>query len=374
MSAKRAPERIHRLRRRLLNGMAERGIAEDVAEQVYDKILGFASFGFPESHAQSFAHLVYASAWLKRHYPAAFCAALLRNQPMGFYHPHTLIDDARRHGVVVRGVDVNASDADAALEPPAGRDFAVVRAEEAPGTARAHPHAPDAAQPALRLGLFSVRDLSREAAQAIADGRPYRDLEDLVRRVRLPAAALEALATAGAFGCFGLSRREALWAAGAAAQIRPGQLPGTTPGSTAPPLPAMTPIEETIADLWATGTAHTHPVAHLRAALEERGAVTAAALKDLPGETNVIVGGLVTHRQRPGTAGGIIFVNLEDETGMINVICRPQVWERHKSIAMRASGLLVHGRLERHDGAVNLTATRLRRLPVVAPARSRDFH
>jgi error-prone DNA polymerase len=362
MSAKRAPERIHRLRRRLLEGMAQRGISEDVAEQVYDKILGFASFGFPESHAQSFAHLVYASAWLKRHYPAAFSAALLRNQPMGFYHPHTLIDDARRHGVVVNGVDVNVSDVDADLGPPA-----------AEAAARDHPHAPDTPQPAIRLGLSSVRDLGREAAQAIAGGRPYRDLEDLVTRVSLSAAALEALATAGAFGCFGLSRREALWAAGAAAQIRPGQLPGTTPGGTAPPLPAMTPIEETIADLWATGAAHTHPVAHLRAALEERGAVTAAALKDVPGETNVIVGGLVTHRQQPGTAGGIIFLNLEDETGMVNVICRPQVWERHKSIALRSSGLLVHGRLERHDGAVNLTATRLRRLPVAAAGRSRDF-
>ncbi|MBC6459165.1 error-prone DNA polymerase [Actinomadura sp. HBU206391] len=376
MSAKRAPERIHELRRRLLDGMAERGILEDVAEQVYDKILGFASFGFPESHAQSFAHLVYASAWLKRHYPAAFCAALLRNQPMGFYHPHTLIDDARRHGVVVRGVDVNASDADAALEPPSPsshRDHAVVRAAEAPGNAQAHPHAPESPQPALRLGLASVRDLNRDTARDIAAGRPYRDMEDLVRRVPLPAAALEALATAGAFGCFGLTRREALWAAGAAAQIRPGQLPGTTPGGTAPPLPEMTPIEETIADLWATGAAHTHPVAHLREELAERGAVTAATLKDLPGETNVIVGGLVTHRQRPGTAGGIIFLNLEDETGMVNVICRPQVWERHKSIALRSSGLLVHGRLERHDGAINLTATRLRRLPVAAAGRSRDF-
>ena len=240
-------------------------------------------------------------------------------------------------------------------------------------TACRHPHAPALPQPAVRLGLSSVRRLSGDAAQAIAAGRPYQDLEDLARRVPLPAAALEALATAGAFGCFGLTRREALWAAGAVARIRPGQLPGTTSGETAPPLPAMTPIEETIADLWATGTARIHPVAHLRAALDERGAVPAGSLKDVPGETNVIVAGLVTHRQRPGTAGGITFLNLEDETGMVNVICRPQVWKRHQSIALRASGLLVHGRLERHDGATNITATRLSRLPIAAAARSRDF-
>src|SRR5690348_15393533 len=219
MSAKRAPERIEELRQRLLDGMAERGIGAAMAQDIYAKILAFSSYGFPESHAISFAYLVYASAWLKLRYPAAFTTALLRNQPMGFYAPHSLINDARRHGVTVHGVDVNASDALATLEGHS--------------------------QPTIRLGLSAVRHLGRAAAERVAAGRPYRDLEDFAVRTRLPAAVLEALATAGAFGCFGLSRRAALWAAGAAASLREGQLPGIAPGMDAPPLPDMTPAEET---------------------------------------------------------------------------------------------------------------------------------
>jgi error-prone DNA polymerase len=369
MSSKRAPERIERLRDRLLNGMAERGISGAIAEEVYEKILGFASFGFPESHAQSFAHLVYASSYLKRHYPAAFTAALLRNQPMGFYSPQTLIGDARRHGVRALGVDVNASADQATLEEP------YVPAGDAP-------HSPGLPQPAIRVGLEYVRNLGKDAAKRVAAGRPYESLEDLVRRVPLPTAALEALATAGAFGCFGLGRREALWAAGAlsrgaapspAAPWKADLLPGTTPGTTAPALPAMTPIEETIADLWATGTSGRHPIAHVRHLLDERGAIPLGALGDVPGETNILVAGVVTHRQRPGTAGGVIFFNLEDETGMANIVCRPQVWERYRTMAFQAQAMLVHGRLERHDGAANLVATRLQRLPVTTMSRSRDF-
>jgi error-prone DNA polymerase len=340
--------------------MAERGIPAEIAEEVYEKILGFASFGFPESHAQSFAHLVYASAYLKRHYPAAFTTGLLRNQPMGFYSPQTLLGDARRHGVRVLGVDVNASSDQATLEAPYT-------------PAGDLPHAPGEPQPAIRLGLSAVRNLGEDAAKQIAAGRPYEDLEDLVRRVPLSTAALEALATAGAFGCFGLGRREALWAAGALSHTRPGHLPCTAPGTAAPELPPMTVIEQTIADLWATGTSEHHPMAHVRAALDERGAVPLAAVKDVPGDTNILVAGVVTHRQRPGTANGVIFFNLEDETGMLNVLCRPQIWERYRNVAFQAQALLIHGRLERHDGAANLIATRLQRLPVATMTRSRDF-
>ena len=191
----------------------------------------------------------------------------------------------------------------------------------------------------------------------------------------LPAAALEALATAGAFGCFGLSRRAALWAAGAVASLREGQLPGTATGMTAPPLPAMTPTEETLADLWATSTYGTHPVAHIRAALTARQVLTAADLKSesaRPG-SGVAVAGLVTHRQRPPTARGVVFLSLEDETGMVNVICPPQVWERHQRMATVAPALLVQGRVERSGGAVNLVADALRPLRVTAAVRSRDF-
>jgi len=356
MSSKRAPERIEELRARLLDGMAARGIPPGVAEDIYVKILAFSSYGFPESHAISFAYLVYASAWLKRYYPAAFTAALLRAQPMGFYAPASLIGDARRHGVEVRGVDANASAVLATLEK---------------STVKGH-NALQPDQPAIRLGLGDVRNLGQRA-DAVVAGQPYRDLEDFARRTRLPAPALEALATAGAFGCFGITRREALWAAGAAATIRPGQLPGTTPGLAAPPLPVMTAAEETFADLWATGTYGTHPIEHIRPGLADQGVIGAAELRTARPGANVTVAGLVTHRQQPGTARGVVFLGLEDETGLANVICPPAVWERHRRLALEASALLVTGRAERLDGAVSLVAARLRRLRVVAAARSRDF-
>jgi error-prone DNA polymerase len=428
MSAKRAPQRIEELRQRLLEGMAARGISAPVAEEIYEKILAFSSYGFPESHAISFAYLVYASAWLKRYYPAAFTAALLRNQPMGFYAPATLITDARHHGVEVRGVDVNASDALAILEPavgPAAEPAVGPAAEPAVGSAASPPHEygsdgviatslphswGTARSSAIRLGLSSVRNLGSGQAEVIAAGRPYADLDDFARRSQPSGAALEALALAGAFGCFGLSRREALWAAGALASTRSGQLPGTTPGLAAPPLPAMTPVEETLADLWATGTSGTHPIAHIRQALQERGVIPAAAVKALAVKalalktvprgtvprgtvprgtvprgtvprgtvprgtvprgtvphTNVTCAGLVTHRQRPRTAGGVVFINLEDETGMVNVICPPAVWARYRRIALDTAALLVHGRVECNDGAFNLIAAHLERLRVAA--------
>jgi error-prone DNA polymerase len=361
MSSKRAPERIEELRGRLLDGMDRRGIPGPVAQDVYEKILAFSSYGFPESHAISFAYLVYASAWLKHYYPAAFTAALLRNQPMGFYSPASLVSDVRRHGVGVLGVDVNASSDLATLESagtPAGRP---------------PPALPGQPQPAIRLGLRGVRNLGAGTAAAVAAGRPYADMEDFARRTRLPAAALEALAAAGAFGCFGMGRREAMWAAGAAAAIRPAQLPGTTPGLVAPVLPVMTPAEETVADLWATGVFGTHPLRHIRPVLAEQGVAAVAELAIAPAGSAIVVGGLVTHRQRPPTAGGVVFLSLEDETGMANVICPPRVWERHRRVGAESGALLVSGRVERAEGATNLVATRLRRLRVAAAPPSRDF-
>jgi error-prone DNA polymerase len=368
MSSKRAPERIEELRERLLAGMTERDIPLEVAEDIYVKILAFSSYGFPESHAISFAYLVYASAWLKCYYPAAFTAALLRAQPMGFYAPASLIGDARRHGVTVRGIDINASGVLATLEPAAIPDR----------NAEPRPVVPDGGepvpgQPVIRLGLSEVRNLGTSAAEEIVAGQPYRDLEDFARRTTAPAAALEALALGGAFGCFGLSRREALWAAGAAATIRPGQLPGTTLGMTAPPLPAMTAAEETFADLWATGTYGTHPIEHIRDLLEADGILCCASLTTARNGTQVAVGGLVTHRQQPGTARGVVFLSLEDESGMANIICPPAVWQRYRKIGVDASALLIYGKVERLEGAVSLLASRLKRLKVVAAARSRDF-
>jgi error-prone DNA polymerase len=392
MSSKRGPERIEELREAMLTGMAERGIPDEVTRDIYTKVLAFSSYGFPESHAISFAYLVYASAWLKCYYPAAFTAALLRAQPMGFYSPASLIGDARRHGVQVRGVDVNASGVLATLEPllvqegaptppPNSLSYesppapAVPRADGSPGTQEQVPSGgrPVPGQPAIRLGLAAVRSLGTEPAARIVAGQPYTGLEDFARRTGLPARSLEALAMAGAFGCFGVPRREALWAAGAAATIRAGQLPGTTVGLEAPPLPAMTAAQETFADLWATGTYGTHPLAHVRQRLTDDGVIPAAALRTARPGAAVVVAGLVTHRQQPGTARGVVFLSLEDETGMANVICPPGVWQRYRRIGMNASALLVYGRVERLDGSVSLLATRLRRMRVAAAAPSRDF-
>ncbi|MDH6144994.1 error-prone DNA polymerase [Kitasatospora sp. GP30] len=344
MGAKRSHQRVAELRQRLLDGMAERGIPQQVAEDVFTKIEAFSNYGFPESHSISFAYLVYASAWLKYHYPAAFTCALLANQPMGFYSPLSLISDARRHGVKVHPVDVNASAAGPTLEGP--RDA-----------------------PAIRLGLATVRGLGEEQAAAVAAGRPYRDLADFAQRTRLPGAVLEALATAGAFRCFGLTRRQALWAAGAVAVTGEADpLPGTAPGAEAPQLPPMTPVEETIADLWATGaSADGHPVEHVRPALRHIGAVPAGELAGLAHGCEIIVGGLVTHRQRPPTAGGVLFLSLEDETGLINVVCNRPVWEAHRRTALDRAGLLIHGRLERDHGAINVVATRISALRVAVP-------
>ena len=377
MSSKRAPERIEELRARLLDGMASRDISMDVAEDIYEKILAFSSYGFPESHAISFAYLVYASAWLKCYYPAAFTAALLRAQPMGFYSPASLISDVRRHGVEIRGVDVNASGVLAVLESAMlesnsginGTHPSADPVRPVPSGGKPVPH-----QPAIRVGLSEVRNLGKDAAAAIVAGQPYADLEDFARRTKVSPPALEALATAGAFCCFGLERREALWAAGAAASISAEQLPGTAIGMTAPELTPMTPAEVTFADMWATGTyGATHPIEHIRDGLAERGVTPAADLREARDGTAVTVGGLVTHRQQPGTARGVVFLSLEDETGMANVICPPDVWQRHRKIGVDASALLVSGRVERLDGSVSLLATSLRKLRVVAAARSRDF-
>ena len=394
MSSKRAPERIEELRARLLDGMGDRGIPPEVAEDIYEKILAFSSYGFPESHAISFAYLVYASAWLKCYYPAAFTAALLRAQPMGFYSPASLISDVRRHGVQVRSVDINASGVLAVLENALPENAVLENAllenaadpdkgatsfnDSCPPLAAQEPvpsgGKPVAPQPAIRVGLSEVRNLGKDAAAAIVAGQPYADLEDFARRNALSVPALEALATAGAFGCFGLSRREALWAAGAAGSIKGGQLPGTTIGMKAPALTPMTPAEETFADMWATGTyGSTHPIEHIREGLAERGVSPSSDLRNARNGACITVGGLVTHRQQPGTARGVVFLSLEDETGMANVICPPDVWQRYRKIGVNASALLITGRVERLDGAVSLLATELRKLRVVAAARSRDF-
>ncbi len=354
MGSKRSQERMEALHRRFLDGAAERAITIDIAEQIWVKLAAFANYGFPESHSVSFAYLVYASSWIKLYHPAAFCAALLNAQPMGFYSPHSLVQDARRHGVVVHTPDLNASGCDATLEPCADSHNGV----------------------AVRLGISSVRSLGDELAERIAAGRPYRDMEDLRRRSGAKLAALEALATAGAFGCFGLSRREALWSAGAVAQSGADRLAGIVTGVHAPQLPGLSDQETALADLWATGVSPDgHPTKFHREVLDSMGVVTATGLRAVPSESKVVVAGVVTHRQRPATAQGTTFINLEDETGLINVVVSKGCWARHRRVARGAPALLIKGRLERGDGDVlNVIAERLEPLPAATGVmRSRDF-
>jgi error-prone DNA polymerase len=349
---------MERLRDRLYAGMAERGITGEVADELFVKMKAFANYGFPESHSVSFAYLVYSSSWIKYHEPAAFCAALLNAQPMGFWSPHTLVRDARRHGVVVHTPDLNASIAGATLEPRDDSEGGV----------------------AVRLGLGSIRGIGAELADEIDTARtsdgPFVDTEDLVRRVPdLQLPQLEAMATAGAFGeCFDLDRRMALWTVGATAQSRPGRLAGIVTGTDAPRLPGMAPVEEAIADLWATGVSPDgHPTTFVRKQLKEQGVLTSDELWDPEPGSIVQVAGVVTHRQRPMTAQGTTFLNLEDETGLVNVVISKGCWERFRKVARGAPAMLIRGRLERSEGVVNIVAEHLAPLPLPGKTVSRDF-
>jgi error-prone DNA polymerase len=375
MGSKRSTERMTKLKERLFSGMADRGITGDAAEEIFGKLAAFASFGFPESHAVSFAYLVYSSAWLKLYYPGAFCAALLNSQPMGFWSPQTLVADAKRHGVVVHGPHVNSSCASATLEW--GEGGPVGGPLGAPG-----------AQPAVRLGLETVRSVGSETAERIAAGRPYDSVVEVVRRAQVGRQQLESLATAGALtgvGSGNPDRRSQLWAAGPIAHATSDRLPGLVVGDDAPPLPELNPLDEADADLWATGlTVGPTAVELARPRLNALGVIPAARLADLPDEDDpsdrragprVLVAGVVTHRQRPESAGGAVFLNLEDETGLVNVICSRGAWVRWRMIARSSPALLVRGRLERLDGSVSVTAETFARLDLgeLALPPSRDF-
>ncbi|MDX6249086.1 MAG: error-prone polymerase [Kribbellaceae bacterium] len=391
MGSKRGVEKISSLKTKLYGGMAANGITGDTADQIYEKIEAFANFGFAESHSISFALLVYASTWLRLHYPAAFLAALLRAQPMGFYSPQSLVADARRHGVEVHRPDLLKSGIHAVLEPidaaaevVATGNESCLRIEQPPVGEfdPRQPFDPDLhrrdGRLTVRLGLSGVKSIGLPAATTIVAERekngPYADMSDLVRRTGLTAVQVEALATAGAFDSFGLSRRQALWNAGRAAEERPGHLSGVSSSGAPPMLPGMTGMETTMADLWATGISpDDHPVRHVRAALEARGILAANQLSSAEDGTRVLVGGVVTHRQRPATAAGVTFLNLEDETGMINVICSNGVWNRYRRIARESSAMIIRGRLERSQGVTNLVADKLERLPLAAKTTSRDF-
>ncbi|MET0898771.1 MAG: error-prone DNA polymerase [Mycobacterium sp.] len=352
MGSKRSTEKMRRLRGRFYDGMREKhGITGPLADRIYEKLEAFANFGFPESHSLSFASLVFYSSWFKLHHPAAFCAALLRAQPMGFYSPQSLVADARRHGVLVHGPDANASLAHATLENS--------------GTE-------------VRLGLGAVRHIGDELAQKLVDERnlngPFISLLDLTGRVQLSVPQTEALATAGALACFEISRREGLWAAGAAAGERPGRLPGVGSSSQIPTLPGMSDLELAAADVWATGVSpDSFPTQFLRTDLDALGVVPANQLLTVPDGTRVLIAGAVTHRQRPATAQGVTFLGLEDETGLMNVLCSPGVWGRHRKLAQTASALVIRGIVQNATGAVTVIADRMDNLTMRVRSKSRDF-
>jgi error-prone DNA polymerase len=351
MGSKRSPEKMDRLRGRFYQGMKDlHGITGEMADRIFEKMAAFANFGFPESHSQSFASLVFYSSWLKLHHPAAFCAALLKAQPMGFYSPQSLVADARRHGVAVHKPDINVSQPYADLENN-GLD--------------------------VRLGLGAVRNIGIDLAEQIVAqreaGGPFKGAADLSRRCEVSTRQLESLATAGALECFGTSRRQALWDAGAAAQEKSDRL-ALHEVNGSPALPGMSDVEMAASDVWATGVSPgSYPTEFIRPQLKELGVVAAVDLLSVPDGSRVLVGGAVTHRQRPATASGVTFVNLEDETGMVNVVCSVGLWAKYRKLAQSSPALLIRGRVQNAEGAVTVVAERMQRMDLRVATRSRDW-
>lgn len=370
MGSKRSHDRIRNLRAELMAGMSARGIGPQAREEIYAKLEAFAEFGFPESHSFSFAYLVYASAWLKVHHPENFYAGLLAAQPMGFYSPQTLIADARRHGVLILPIDVCFSDRHSCVQATARRNV------------RSHPLVDADPCRGLRLGLSNIKGLG--AIDRILEARAERQFEsvaDLGRRAKLTTGELEKLAAAGALASLGVSRREGIWAAGALSysgkklgeSFQP-TLPGLHVGATPPQLPHMSPLEENIADLRATGiSVATHPMEFLREPLATRGVVTSAELFRYASGERVKVAGIVTHRQRPHTASGITFLSLEDETGLLNIVCSVGLWEKYRQVLRTSQGLIIRGAVEQADDVINIVADGVERLELAVPLASRDF-
>jgi len=342
MAAWRRSGSLDRFEEKLKRGMRENGYSAEFAESIYRQILGFGEYGFPESHSASFALLVYVSSWLKLHHPAAFCAALLNSQPMGFYAPAQLVQDARRHGVEVLPPDVNASEWDCTLEDGA-----------------------------LRLGLRMASGLSEAEGRRLAQGKPYASVHEL----KLNRKDLRCLASAGALQSLAGHRRLAHWAAAGAARRAPLDAPAA---ERAPRLAAPREAEDIVADYASLGlTLGRHPLALIRNHLKSRRVLSSEEIQKLPHGSAARTAGLVTCRQRPDTASGVIFVTLEDETGNVNVVVWRRLSERQKDELLGARLLAVHGVIERDGDVVHLVARRLLDYsvllgPLTAP--SRDFH
>jgi error-prone DNA polymerase len=339
MATFRSKGKIETLEAKMVGRMVERGYDEDFAQRCFDQIKGFGEYGFPESHAASFAHLVYVSSWLRWKYPAAFAAALLNSQPMGFYAPAQIVRDAKEHGVEVRAVDVNASGWDCTLEDGA-----------------------------LRLGLRQVDGLHREAADRVTVRGPYRTVEELRSRGKVPVHAIQRLAAADAFRSMGLDRRAALWDSRALKQAP--DLPLFThseerdEGAESAPaqLPAMPLAEHVISDYQTVRLSlKAHPMHFLRAHYSAQKFVTAEQLKTIRDGKRLSIAGVVLIRQRPGTSKGVVFITIEDETGVANLVVWPDVFERQRRIVMGARLMAVHGMVQKDPGSevIHVVAGRL---------------
>ena len=327
----------------MVERMVQRGYDRTFAARCFSQIEGFGEYGFPESHAASFAHLVYVSSWLKCHYPDVFCAALLNSQPMGFYAPAQIVRDAREHGVEVRAPDVNYSDWDNLLEPVAPGRWAV------------------------RLGFRQIGGIAKGEAEKIMRFRdsPYRDVEDLRTRSHIPVATIQKLAAADAFRSMGLDRRQALWDSRALKQAP--DLPLFTfaeqrdEGAEAPvALPAMPVCEHVVADYQTMRLSlKAHPFEFLRADYRQRGFLRAAELRERKSGAAVQVAGIVLIRQRPGTAKGVCFITLEDESGIANLVVWPDVMARYRKVIMGARMMEVHGRVQADENVIHVVADRI---------------
>jgi len=347
---------LDHFREKLLGGMAERGYAQEFATQIYEQVLGFGSYGFPESHAASFALLAYVSSWLRCHEPAAFCAGLLNSQPMGFYAPAQLIADAKRNGVQFCPVDVTVSDWDCSIEIDEQRRASV------------------------RLGLRMISGLAESHAMAIVDARRLRifsDVNDLAHRAKLNRRSLDLLARAESLASLTRSRSVARWEA-LGVQRLPGLLAGREAAELALILPTVSEGKEVMEDYRSLGfTLRRHPVALLRKRLDRLRVRRANELSSLPNGKTVRVAGLVTHRQRPETAAGVIFISLEDDTGIVNLIVWPKILQSQRHAVLTSSLMIVQGELQNEQGVIHVIAQRVRDyshwLGELA-IHSRDFH
>ena len=355
MGHKRSRERMQEIYPRLIEGMVQNGIDRPAAEQLFHMLQGFADYGFPESHAASFALLAYASAYVKCHYPAIFAAAILNVQPMGFYSTEVLVNDAKRHGVVAKPIEVNASEYYSFVETDGS----------------------------LRLGFHLVRGLGEAQKQrleeALAQG-PFEDLLSFAKRTQLEKEAIENLAVAGAFSPWYRSRRDAMWALRALDEREARGELGRLMDMDEPEV-KFVPIaakQETAFDLWSTGvTTKGQAIEHFRKQLDAARVITAAKLGDMPSNCICRVGGLVITRQRPGTAKGFVFLTIEDETGLVNVIVRPDVYDRFRREIRTSNTLVVEGKLQKEQGCLDMLAQKIWTFNgegLIDGIRPRNFH